>query len=106
MIPAQDDEDTARFAALSETEKKALIFIEKESLYYRSPSVRVLANHVGLKSSRSGVRIIRKLVADGFVVKNKRGELKCSERGYGVMCIYKKQRRGFSSAPMSCQCCI
>jgi len=40
---------------------------------------------------------------EGVEVGNSQGELRCGERGYGVMRIHKKQHRGFSSAPMCCQ---
>ncbi len=50
-------------------EQKALDFIKSEIVQGRSPSVRGVAKAVGFKSSRSGHRLLRRLIARGWVHK-------------------------------------
>ena len=48
-------------------EALALIFIQREHALGRSYSVRRVAKAVGLKSSRSGARIVNSLITKGFM---------------------------------------
>lgn len=61
---------------LAKQEQKALAFIGSEIKQGRSPSLRQLTQAVGLKSSRSGYRLLNKLISKGQVVRNEEGELR------------------------------
>jgi LexA DNA binding domain len=53
--------------SLSDQEERALRFIRKRLKAGRSPSVREVARALGLKSSRSGSRILNLLINKGIV---------------------------------------
>ena len=52
---------------LTAKEARALTFIQRERALGRSCSVRSVAKAVGLRSSRSGARIVYLLITKGFV---------------------------------------
>lgn len=61
---------------LTEDERKVLEYIHQQVLEHkRSPSVREIATVLGLKSSRSGMRFLDRLIEQGLVERNEKGEL-------------------------------
>jgi len=57
----------ARYANLSKRETKALAFIRAEIDRGHSPSVREIAKAVGVRSSRTGHKIVQVLLLRGLV---------------------------------------
>ena len=62
-------------AELTEREQEALKFINEQILLKRQPSVRDVAQAVGLKSSRSGARMVDSLIAKGYLRRGTKEEL-------------------------------
>jgi hypothetical protein len=59
----------------TEQEWKALRFLDAEIRQGRSPSVRQVAKAVGFKSSRSGYKLLKRLITKGLVVRDRRNVL-------------------------------
>jgi LexA DNA binding domain len=60
---------------LTEKQKAALVFIKNELAHGKQPSVRTMAKAAGLRSSRSGARIIHSLISKGILVRRDGGQL-------------------------------
>lgn len=60
----------------TDQEQKALDFLDAEIKKSRSPSVRELARMMGLKSSRSGYELLKKLITQGLVKRDNKGMLR------------------------------
>lgn len=56
-------------------ERTALEFLKAEIGRGRSPSVREIASAVSLRSSRSGARVLRSLIAKGILSRDSSGKL-------------------------------
>src|SRR5437773_1277197 len=64
-----------KLPALSVRETKALDFIRCSLGAGTSPSVRQVCQAVGLRSSRSGLRLVNKLISKGYVCRKEDGSL-------------------------------
>lgn len=66
---------------LTDQESRALEFIRRTlDAEQRSPSVREIAHVIGLKSSRSGFRVVQRLIAKEVLHRAKDGKLKVNGR--------------------------
>jgi len=65
---------------LTEKELKVLEFIKHSMKEKRRPSVRGISRAMGLRSSRSGFRLLRSLIGRGLVYRGQKGELRIIER--------------------------
>ena len=65
----------------TEQEQRAIAFIGSEMKQGKAPSIRGITKAIGLRSSRSGFRLVEQLISKGFVMRD----------GEGNMCL-KKQK--------------
>jgi len=68
---------------LSPEESKALEYIKGEIEQHRSPSVRDLSKAMGFRSSRSGFRLLKRLIERGVVCRDCDGVLQLSKSNHG-----------------------
>jgi len=61
---------------LSNQETNAFVFIRRALRDGHSPSVREVCRELGFRSSRSGLRLVNKLMAKGLVFRGKDGQLR------------------------------
>jgi hypothetical protein len=73
--PAAPPPTESKQEALSKHEIAALTFIRESLKNGRSPSVREVCRAVGLRSSRSGLRIINKLMSKRYLCRDGQGVL-------------------------------
>ena len=66
-IQARSEFEAAAEIPLSPNEERALAFIRSELKKGRSPGVRKIAQAVGLRSSRSGLKLVRSLKIKGLL---------------------------------------
>src|SRR5437667_8125683 len=66
-------QEKSQLTKLTEQEEKAFKFIKEELLLKRQPTVRDVARHLGLKSSRWGARIINRLIVKGILTRRING---------------------------------
>jgi len=57
-----------------ERELKALIFLRDEIAQGRSPSIRELSRTMGFRSSRSGYKLLKRLIVNGWAVRSSDGK--------------------------------
>jgi hypothetical protein len=62
----------------TESEMKALTFLQKETGGGKSPSIRDLSKVMGFRSSRSGFRLLHALMSKGLLCRDDKGMLHVS----------------------------
>jgi len=67
IVDSMKEKDKPKPVQLTEKEQLAFAYIKGQLSHGIQPTVRGVAKAVGLKSSRSGVRIIDKLIAQGYL---------------------------------------